>query len=561
MIRKACYLKNSRPFIRVFVVFFKKDNMVCGMWYRLNQLKLNSARFSANIDSLLPQIVAKELNMDSASLHSLHILSRSLDARHGIPTILYNLMFELDCEPNQPLRNLEPLSEEQRQKLISVDPELPDAACSFQNPIVVGTGPCGIFAALALAMTGCKPIIIDRGFDIAKRNADCQNFLQSRNLNPESNLLIGEGGAGTYSDGKLYTGTKSSRSAFILKTYTEAGAPNDIQYMKHPHIGSDNLGNVAASLRKKIMALGGTFLFGTAVKDLLIQNKRCTGVITAAGEKLSAPAVLIAAGLGGRELNAALRAKKVEYQLKGFQIGSRIEHPQTFIDQQQYHMGKKPDSLSAAEYHLLSRGQAGALPVCSFCMCPGGEVVMASGWEKHLVSNGMSCHARAGKFANSALIVTLSPTKFGSAEEAFSMLEGLEQRAFKLGGEDYTFPAQDVAAFLRGEKLLQNKQSTATTGLTAARLDQLFPRDWHDNIVSAVCYFDRQCPGFICNGKFIGVETCVSSPVRFLREPQTLASSLPGLWLGGEGAGCAGGIMSAAIDGMKLACAIIEKNK
>jgi len=293
----------------------------------------------------------------------------------------------------------------------------------------------------------------------------------------------------------------------------------------------------------------------------MIQKNRCVGVITTAGEKLSAPAVLMAAGLGGRELNAALRAHKVEYQLKGFQIGSRVEHPQAFMDQQQYHMKKRPDSLGAAEYHLLSRGEAGALPVCSFCMCPGGEVVMASGWQNHVVSNGMSCHARAGEFANSALIVTLSPDKFNSAEEAFAMLSGLEQSAFKLGGEDYTFPAQDIAAFLRGEKLLENRKSSATTGLKAARLDEIFPRDWHDSIVPAVRYFDQQCPGFIRQGKFIGVETCVSSPVRFVRNQQTLASSLPGLWLGGEGAGCAGGIMSAAIDGLKLACAMIENKE
>lgn len=535
--------------------------MLYDMWYKLDQMKLNSAKLPANADEVLSSILPDRLNIAPGDLRSVQILSRSLDARRGTPSLLYTLLLDLAHAPGPTHEKIRAIDEDERRKLLDADLALPDAPTHFQSPIVVGTGPCGIFAALALAMAGCRPVVIDRGFAIEKRDVDYAEFLRSRKLDPESNLLIGEGGAGAYSDGKLYTGTRDNRAAFILKAFAEAGAPDEIRYLKRPHIGSDFLGTVAVSLRKKIVELGGTFLFGTAVTDLLCSNGRCCGVITASGEKLTAPAVLIATGLGGRELNRALRAHNLNYLLKGFQLGSRIEHPQALIDRQQYHMERRPVSLGAAEYHMVSRPQAGALPVSTFCMCPGGETVMASAWEGRVVSNGMSCHARAGEFANSALIVTVPPERFGNADEAFALLEQLERGAFELGGSDYTFPAQDAAAFLRGEKLLKNRRGSAALGFTAARLDQLFLPEMYGGISSALRHFDRQCPGFIREGKLVGIESCVSSPVRFLRDQETLASSMPGLWLGGEGAGCAGGIMSAAADGLKLACAMIEAAK
>ncbi len=531
------------------------------MWYKLDQFKLNSLRLPAEPESVLPELVVKRLNITPESLQSLHILSRSTDARRGTPSLLYSLLLELDTEPRVHHEKLSVADEEMRRKLLDTDPALPDAPAGFQAPVVVGTGPCGIFAALALAMAGCRPVIIDRGFPIEQRDRDCADFIAGRQLDPESNLLIGEGGAGAYSDGKLYTGTRDSRSAFILKTFAEAGAPAEIRYLKRPHIGSDYLGKAAVNIRRRIEELGGTFIFGTAVTGIVCENGRCTGVVTAAGEKIEAPAVLIASGLGGRELNRSLRRQGVQYILKPFQLGSRIEHPQELIDRSQYHTSRRPVSLGAAEYHMVSRPQAGILPASTFCMCPGGETVMASAWPGQCISNGMSRHARNGEFANSALIVTIQPERFAGADEAFAMLEELERGAFELGGGDYTFPAQDAAAFLRREKRLQNRRGSAATGLLAARLDKLFIPEMYDGLSCALKNFDRQCPGFIREGKFVGIESCVSSPVRFSRDPYTLASSLPGLWLGGEGAGCAGGIMSAAADGMKLAAAIMESAK
>ncbi len=528
------------------------------MWYRLDNFKLNSAKLPAVPETVLPSLVSKRLKIAPGELQNLHIISRSIDARRGIPSLLYSLLLETDRKPFAGQENLRSIDEDERRKILNTDPDLPEPPATFQHPVVVGTGPCGIFAALALAMAGCRPVVIDRGFPVDKRNNHWQDFLKTRKLDPESNLLIGEGGAGTFSDGKLHTGTRDCRSAFILKTYVEAGAPEEIRFIKRPHIGSDYLGTVAENLRKKIEALGGRFIFGTEITDIFRENGRCAGVITSKGEKISAPAVLIASGLGGRNLNKALRSQSLDYTTKGFQLGSRIEHPQELIDRRQYRMEKRAACLGAAEYHMVSRPQAGILPVSTFCMCPGGETVMASAWENQCVSNGMSCHARSGEFANSALIVTIAPENFANADEAFALIENMERRAFELGGGDYTFPAQDAEAFLRREKRLRNSRGSAALGLLAARLDNFFLPEMYDALSCALTHFDRQCPGFIREGKFVGLESCVSSPVRFLRHAETLASSLDGLWLGGEGAGYAGGIMSAAADGLKLACAMIR---
>ena len=525
------------------------------MWIKPELFQLKAVSAPSEPELLLPELVRERFGMAPSALR---IVSRAVDARRGAPTLVYSLLLEFP-QPPRTGGKWTPVDEAELIRLEHPDPGLPDCARPPESPLVVGTGPCGIFAALGLALAGCRPVIVDRGFPVERRERDYREFLRSRVLNPESNLLIGEGGAGTFSDGKLYTGTRDARAAFILKTFVEAGAPADIRFVKRPHIGSDYLGRVAAGLRRKLEELGAVFLFGTEVAGLLTRGGRCRGIVTARGEHLEAPLTILATGLGGRELNRQLRLAGVAHDLKGFQVGCRVEHPQRLVDLRQYRMNPRPVALEAAEYHLASRPRDRMTPqVSTFCMCPGGETVMASAWEGRSVSNGMSGHARDGEFANSALIVTLGPERFSTPDEAFLLLERLEREAFLRGGENYAFPAQDAAGFLRGELRLRNRRGSAAVGLCAARLDDFFLPEMRDGIGWALRDFDRRFPGFIRDGKLIGVESCVSSPVRFRRDPVTLASSLPGLYIGGEGAGCAGGIMSAAADGLRLAAAILS---
>lgn len=256
--------------------------------------------------------------------------------------LLYNLELDVDEQDSPAELHLPPRL------------DLPERT-ALLHPVVVGTGPAGIFAALALALAGAKPLILDRGRRVEERYADYRRFLESRELDESSNLLLGEGGAGTFSDGKLYTGTRDIRAAFVLDTLARAGAPPEIRYLKRPHIGSDKLRAVAANLRKRIIGLGGEFRFGTEVTGLLLKNGRCIGVETAAGDRIEAPAVIMAPGLGGRELVQRMARQGAGALLKPFQIGCRIEHPQSFIDRAMYHLDSRPAALGAAEYHLVSR--------------------------------------------------------------------------------------------------------------------------------------------------------------------------------------------------------------
>ncbi len=512
-----------------------------------------------DIDARIGGVVADSFRLAPAEVREWRILSRSIDSRRGRPQLIYSLLFEADAAAAE-RAGLAVATADELAALAGPELELP-ADSTLRHPLVVGTGPAGIFAALALALAGTRPVILDRGSDVERRYADYMAFLRSRELDEESNLLIGEGGAGTFSDGKLYTGTRDPRAAFVLDAFIEAGAPEEIRYQKRPHIGSDYLRVVAGNLRRRIEALGGEFRFGSHVVAPLIRNGCCRGVVISGGERIEAPVTVIAPGLGGRSLTAALEKAGVGCVFKSFQIGCRIEHPQEFIDRKQYHLtGSRPAALGAAEYHMVSRRLAGVPQVSSFCMCPGGEILNATAWRGCSITNGMSCFARSGEFANGCLIVTVPPERFGSLQAAREAIGDLERRIFCAGGGDYTLPAQDAAAFLAGRAGLAQKRSSAAVGIVPGRLDRLVPEFLASGLRAALMQFDRNVPGFIRYGKLVGVETCVSSPIRFLRDPETLASTVPGLYLGGEGVGCAGGIMSAAVDGLKLARAILGRH-
>lgn len=533
------------------------------MWFIVDGAEIDAVRIKQNPDGKAVRILAEKLHIDTASLKNVLIKSKSIDSRRSTPQIVYSFFVESEIDLTSVRTMLKVTAVERSEVDKKYFPELHIVknTSDVAPVLVVGTGPAGIFGALALARGGYKVIVIDRGKRVDERQQDWQKFLISRSLDEESNLLIGEGGAGTFSDGKLFTRTKDEDSNFVLKTFVEHGAPQDTIYLKRPHIGSDFLPKIAASMRHEIESLGGEFRFGTEVKSLIIENDIACGVITASGEKIYGSAVLMAQGLGGRALTMELIRLNVPHELKGFQIGCRIEHPQYLIDRQQYHLTQRPASLGSAEYNFVSHGddRMNIKGVSTFCMCPGGELVMASAWRNQLVSNGMSLHDRSGKFANSCLIMTFDGRDFQTAKGAYDFLKKYERAAFAAGGNNYTMPAQSAAGFLNGREELLYSSSSCQTGVVPARLDKLFPLEMRNSLRRALLNIQKKCPFFIDKGQFAGIETCVSSPVRFLRNAETCESGVKNLYLCGEGAGYAGGIMSGAIDGLRCAKKIAIK--
>ncbi len=524
----------------------------------IENLVLNAERLPSGIDHELRNHIAAYCGVKADDVLSYRILRRSIDARKKpILKLLYALTAELR-DSARPLRDV---------SLAPAEAEngTPRFECARPplHPVVVGAGPSGLFCALVLAMAGCKPLVLERGRDVVRRKADIDTFFQTRFLNEESNLLFGEGGAGTWSDGKLYTRVRDPRIGFILQEMIEAGAAPEIAYFSHPHLGSDRLPGIIEKIRNKIVALGGTFRWDARAESLLIRDNLCGGVVLGDGEKIEAPFTVVASGHSARELILSLIGAGVKHSMKGFQIGCRIEHPQAFVNFIQYGLEEPPAALGSAEYSFVSRPapERATRGATTFCMCPGGEIIPATPKNGRLCTNGMSNAARSGKFANSAIVTGLEPGFFGSAREAFDFLDKLEKDAFVLGGEDYTCPAQNALDFMRGTNGKLRRGSSWHFGVNGARLDDLMPGEITRALRRALAHFDNNAPGFIPYGILTGVETRVSSPVRFERSEETLESSVSNLYLAGEGAGMAGGIVSSAADGIRMAEAILKRSK
>jgi hypothetical protein len=513
------------------------------------------------IDHHLKPHIARHLGIGETAVVGYELEMRSLDARQK-PRLCFRYRLTARVSAGSPVREGPGVrvetpghGDDSLHRLV-LDPQRPRQA------VVVGTGPAGIMAAYLLALHGVQVLVLDRGRDVERRHADLERFHSTRTIDPDSNYLYGEGGAGTYSDGKLYTRAKDRRLRFLLEAFVAARAPRHILWHHHPHIGSDLLPHMARRLRQNLEAMGGRFRWEARVSDLLIRDGRCAGVVLDNGEQIAADCTIMGFGHSARDLILRLMDLGVGHEPKGFQLGCRIEHPQSIIDHARYGGPMPRHLLTAAEYNLVSRPPTGrgVGSTTTFCMCPGGEIICASSEPGLLCTNGMSRHSRATGLANAGLIVN-QPVARGDGSAAcragLELVEHLERAAYAAGGGDWSCPAQTAAAFLRGEDGPEPRPGSYRLGVRRHRLDALLPPATRDALREALRFFDRQVPGFIREGVLVGVEARVSSPVRFLRDPANLASTLPGLWLAGEGAGYAGGIVSAGLDGLRLAETIL----
>ncbi len=521
--------------------------------------------------SALKQEVIKKLELEESEIVEISVFKRSYDARKSNSIFLiYSLDIKLTA--NAEKRCLQQFagkgfvkpSPDMTYKLVVDHPtEFPQG--EQQRPVIIGFGPCGILAALLLAQMGLKPIVIERGQDVRQRTKDTWGLWRDRNLNEESNVQYGEGGAGTFSDGKLYTQIKDPKfyGRKVLTEFVKAGAPPEILYVSKPHIGTFKLVKMMENIRAEIVALGGEIRFGEKLEHLNIKNNQIEGLTLSSGEAIKTKHVILAIGHSARDTFQNLLESGVYIEAKPFSIGLRIEHPQSVIDKARFGVNAGNEILGAADYKLVHHCKDGRT-VYSFCMCPGGTVVAAASEPGMLVINGMSEYSRNERNANSAIVVDISPEK----DYPLHVLAGvdlqrqLEQKAFQMGGENYNAPAQLVGDFLAGKASdkLGTVQPSHKPGVTLGDLSQLLPDFAVKAIREAIPEFDKQIKGFsMCDAILTGVETRTSSPICIKRDKDSLVSiNTQGLYPAGEGAGYAGGILSAGVDGIKVAEAVAK---
>ena len=461
---------------------------------------------------------------------------------------VYNVRFTVS-RPSAHLRSLvqkKEVSLYQKRSLPEPEPRI----SLPERPIIIGFGPAGMFLGLHLARKGHRPIIYERGQPVAERVRSVARLWDEGILDPESNMQFGEGGAGTFSDGKLTTGKSSPLDRLILETFVRAGAPETILFESKPHIGTDYLRRLVVNLRKEIISLGGEVHFGQKLTDLHLRDDAVRG-ITVSGQRIVTSAAILAIGHSSRDTVRMLHRRGVVMEAKPFALGTRIEHPAELIDRSQYG-AKGAEALPAADYKLTYRHRG--LGVYTFCMCPGGQVVCASSEIEGQVTNGMSRHAREGAYSNSALVVSVDPTQqgLGDALETLAFQQELERAAYRAGGGGYVAPAQRATDFVVGRASSALSETTYRPGVTPVRLDRVLPPFVAEALRSGLGRFEHIIPGFVEEGILIGLESRTSSPLRILRDENCCSISTPGLYLLGEGAGYAGGIMTCARDALRF---------
>ena len=527
-------------------------------------IRINEIKLSLDEDeSLLETKAAKILKINKKYIKSLTIFKKSVDARKKEDvhfTYSVDILITLDEE--------QIVSKCKSNKVQITKPyvyEIPEnKRVSKYRPIIVGFGPAGMLAGLILAEAGLKPIILERGKDIDARQKDVNEFWTKRKLDEESNVQFGEGGAGTFSDGKLTTGIKSPFIRKVLEELYEAGAPEEILYSSKPHIGTDRLAVVVKNIRKKIEKLGGEVWLETKLDQLIVYNGFVQGIrYTKKGKTsdMEADSVIMAIGHSARDTVEMLYNLGAEIIQKPFSVGARIEHPQSLINKAQYGKFAGHEKLGAADYKLSCHGlhERGAY---TFCMCPGGTVVAATSEKEGVIVNGMSSLARDGENANSALLVGIEPCDFPSEHPLAGIYyqREIEHTAYLLAGGDYRAPAQLVGDFLAGKesKALGSVQPTCPTGVTLTNLDECLPQKVSATMKSAIVEMDKKLHGFnMYDAVLTAPETRSSSSVRILRD-EFCQCNISGVYPCGEGAGYAGGIVSAAVDGIKCAHAVLS---
>lgn len=530
------------------------------MTIKLNNIVLD---IDENIDALKIK-AASMMKVSESEIKIFSIAKESIDARKkNNIKFNYAVLVEMDNETK--------IVAKAKNKDVKIEKVRYDAEFEFgttkmnHRPTIVGMGPAGMFAGLLMAQKGYKPLIIERGEKVENRTKSINKFWTRAVLNTESNVQFGEGGAGTFSDGKLTTRIKDTRCDYILEEFVKAGAPGEILYMGKPHIGTDVLKEVVKSIRETIIKLGGEVRFNSKLEDIVIKDKKVKSIIVN-GEELPCDNLILAPGHSSRDTYEMLYKKGVFLSSKPFAVGVRIEHPQDMINENQYGKYANHEKLKGADYKLTYSSEKLGRSVYSFCMCPGGQIVAAASERGHLAINGMSEYKRDKQNANSAIVVSVGPKDFPSD----SPLAGIEfQRhyeslAYKIGGANYNAPVQLVGDFLnqRDSNKLGSVKPSYTPGYKFADLTKCLPTYVTDAIKEALPKFEYKISGFAREDAILtGIETRTSAPVRIDRNEKLQSVSLEGLYPAGEGAGYAGGIISAAVDGLKAAESIMKEWK
>lgn len=530
------------------------------------KLKINNVRISLLHEQSLEQAVCKKAGISREMLGSVQLLRKAVDARKKQEVCLnYHVLAEVEANGRQAKRLLADRDITKYEKQPA--PELTLGTLPLAAPpVVIGAGPAGLLAALELAEHGYRPLLLERGKRVAERVEDVQRFWTTGAFDPTSNVQFGEGGAGTFSDGKLTTRVNDPQMAAILKLFVEAGAPENILYEHKPHVGTDKLRAMVTGLSRKICELGGSVRYQARVSDFIIKNGSVQGVVLEDGEKINAGAVVLACGHSARDTYAMLAQKGIGIVSKPFAIGVRIEHPQELIDRAQYGSFAGNHLLGAADYALVYHTPDKTRTAYSFCMCPGGQVVAAASESGGVVVNGMSMFRRDSGVANSALVVNVSSADFGDGPLAgVEFQRQYERLAYAAGGSSYYAPAQNLDSFFKRSTpaLESSVAGTYRPGLTACSLDKVLPSYVTETLRLGIASFGRKLAGYADGGALLtGVETRTSAPVRIERDRKSYVSVTHDLlYPCGEGAGYAGGIMSAALDGYHVARAIMERFK